>query len=141
VSLALYIVVASTTLYLFDSHISLRISIPLLISIPFAFIDGSAIIPEKLLVLIFVISHFSASVMLLLSGSQIKIRHEKIRKLNPSLTMLSLITLPLGAILGTVSGLVGIGGGLAIVNLDTDWSSKSKDSCGFSKFVYTHKFG
>ncbi|MDW0221370.1 MAG: sulfite exporter TauE/SafE family protein, partial [Nitrososphaeraceae archaeon] len=114
VSLALNIVVASIALfnYLRAGHLSLRISIPLLISVPFAFIGGSTILPEKTLTLIFVIALFSASVMLLLSGNQIKIRQEKIRKLNLNLPRLSLITLPLGAILGTVSGLVGIGGGI-----------------------------
>ena len=113
-SLALNIVVASIALfnYLRAGHLSLRISIPLLISVPFAFIGGSTILPEKTLILIFVIALFSASAMLLLSGNQIKIRQEKIRKLNLSLPRLSLITLPLGAILGTVSGLVGIGGGI-----------------------------
>ncbi|MDW0214520.1 MAG: TSUP family transporter, partial [Nitrososphaeraceae archaeon] len=114
VSLALNIVVASIALfnYLRAGHLSLRISIPLLISVPFAFIGGSTILPEKTLTLIFVIALFSASAMLLLSGNQIKIRRDKIRKLNLSLPRLSLITLPLGAILGTVSGLVGIGGGI-----------------------------
>jgi uncharacterized protein len=92
--------------------LSLRISIPLLISVPFAFIGGSTVLPEKILILIFVIALFSASAMLLLSGNQIKLRQERIRKLNLSLSRLSLITLPLGAILGTVSGLVGIGGGI-----------------------------
>ena len=113
-SLALNIVVASIALfnYLRAGHLSLRISIPLLISVPFAFIGGSTVLPEKILISIFVIALFSASAMLLLSGNQIKIRQEKIRKLNLSLPRLSLITLPLGAILGTVSGLVGIGGGI-----------------------------
>ena len=107
-SLALNIVVASIALfnYLRAGHLSLRISIPLLISVPFAFIGGSTILPEKTLILIFVIALFSASTMLLLSGNQIKIRREKIRKLNLSLPRLSLITLPLGAILGTVSALL-----------------------------------
>jgi len=30
---------------------------------------------------------------------------------------------------------------LNITNPDINWSSKSKDSCGLSKFIYTHKFG
>ena len=113
-SLALNIVVASVALfnYLKAGHLSFRISVPLLISVPFAFIGGSIMLPEKTLILVFVIALFSASAMLLLSGNQIKIRQEKIRKLNLSISRLSLITLPLGAILGTVSGLVGIGGGI-----------------------------
>jgi len=114
VSLALNIVVASIALfnYLRAGNLSLRISVPLLISVPFAFIGGSTVLPEKILILIFVIALFAASAMLLLSGNQIKTRQEKIRKLNLSLSRLSLITLPIGAVLGTVSGLVGIGGGI-----------------------------
>src|ERR1044071_2934600 len=113
-SLALNIVVASIALfnYLRAGHLSLRISIPLLVSVPFAFIGGSTVLPEKILILIFVIALFSASAVLLLSGNKIKKRQEKIRKLNLSLSRLSLITLPIGAVLGTVSGLVGIGGGI-----------------------------
>src|ERR671910_1397650 len=66
VSLALNMVVASTALfnYLRAGHLSLRISIPLLISVPFAFIGGSTVLPEKILILIFVIALFSASAML-----------------------------------------------------------------------------
>lgn len=49
VSLALNIVVASIALfnYLRAGHLSLRISVPLLISVPFAFIGGSTVLPEK----------------------------------------------------------------------------------------------
>jgi uncharacterized membrane protein YfcA len=142
VSLALNIVVASTALfnYLRAGHLSVRISIPLLISVPFAFIAGSAVLPEKLLVLIFVISLFSASAMLLLSGSQIKMREEKIRKLNLSLPRLSLITLPLGAILGTVSGLVGIGGGiwLSPILILTGLANPKTAAASASLFILTN---
>jgi uncharacterized protein len=141
-SLALNIVVASTALfnYLRAGHLSVRISIPLLISVPFAFIAGSAVLPEKLLVLIFVISLFSASAMLLLSGSQIKMREEKIRKLNLSLPRLSLITLPLGAILGTVSGLVGIGGGiwLSPILILTGLANPKTAAASASLFILTN---
>ena len=142
VSLALNIVVASTALfnYLRAGHLSLRISIPLLISVPFAFIAGSVVLPENLLVLIFVISLFSASAMLLLSGSQIKIRQEKIRKLNLSVPRLSLITLPLGAILGTVSGLVGIGGGiwLSPILILTGLANPKTAAASASLFILTN---
>jgi uncharacterized protein len=142
VSLALNIVVASTALfnYLRAGHLSVRISIPLLISVPFAFIAGSAVLPEKLLILIFVISLFSASAMLLLSGSQIKMREEKIRKLNLSLPRLSLITLPLGAILGTVSGLVGIGGGiwLSPILILTGLANPKTAAASASLFILTN---
>jgi uncharacterized protein len=143
VSLALNIVVSSIAVfnYLRAGHLSLRISIPLLISVPFAFIGGSSILPEKTLMLIFVIALFSASAMLLLSGSQIKIRQEKIRKLNLlSLSRLSLITLPLGAVLGTISGLVGIGGGiwLSPILILTGLANPKNAAASASLFILTN---
>ena len=113
ISLALNIIVSSAAFfnYLKAGHLSLRLSFPLLISIPFAFIGGSIILPEKMLTLIFVISLFSASAALLLSGRRrITFQREKIRKMNFVRT--ALITTPLGALLGSISGLVGIGGGI-----------------------------
>lgn len=115
ISLALNIIVSSAAFfnYLKAGHLSLRLSFPLLISIPFAFIGGSIILPEKMLTLIFVISLFSALVALLLSGRRrITFQREKIRKMNLNFARTALITTPLGALLGSISGLVGIGGGI-----------------------------
>ena len=115
ISLALNIIVSSATLfnYIKAGHLSLRLSFPLLISVPFAFIGGSIILPEKMLTLIFVISLFSASATLLLSGRRrITFQHEKVRKMNLNFVKTTLITTPLGALLGSISGLVGIGGGI-----------------------------
>jgi uncharacterized membrane protein YfcA len=142
VALALNIVVASIALFNYwrAGHVSLRISTPLLISVPFAFIGGSTLLPEKTLVLIFVIALFSASTMLLLSGNQIKIRQEKIRRLNLSLSWLSLITLPLGGVLGTVSGLVGIGGGiwLSPILILTGLANPKTAAASASLFILTN---
>ena len=114
ISLALNIIVSSSALfnYLRAGHLSLRLSIPLLISVPFAFIGGSIVLPEKILTFIFVISLFCASAALLLSGRKLTLQYEKRRKLNLDLTKTTLITCPLGALLGGISGLVGIGGGI-----------------------------
>lgn len=115
ISLALNIIVSSAALfnYIKAGHLSLRLSFPLLISVPFAFIGGSIILPEKMLTLIFVISLFSASAALLLSGRRrITFQHEKIRQMNLNFVKTTLITTPLGALLGSISGLVGIGGGI-----------------------------
>lgn len=115
ISLALNIIVSSAAFfnYLKAGHLSLRLSFPLLISIPFAFIGGSIILPEKMLTLIFVISLFSASAVLLLSGRRrITFQREKIGKMNLNFVRTALITTPLGALLGSISGLVGIGGGI-----------------------------
>ena len=115
ISLALNIIVSSAAFFNYQraGHLSLRLSIPLLVSIPFAFIGGSIVLPEKILTLVFVISLFSASVVLLLSGGRkITYQYEKIKRMNLNLTKTTLITCPLGALLGSVSGLVGIGGGI-----------------------------
>jgi hypothetical protein len=48
-----------------------------------------------------------------LSGRRrITFQHEKIRKMNLNFVKTTLITTPLGALLGSISGLVGIGGGI-----------------------------
>ena len=115
ISLALNIIVSSAAFfnYLKAGHLSLRLSFPLLISIPFAFIGGSIILPEKMLTLIFVVSLFSASAALLLSGRRrLTFQREKIIKMNLNFVRTALITTPLGALLGSISGLVGIGGGI-----------------------------
>jgi len=114
ISLALNIIVSSAAFfnYLRAGYLSLRLSIPLLISVPFAFIGGSIVLPEKILTLVFVISLFSASAALLLSGRRITHQHEKMKKMNLDFTKTTLITCSLGALLGSISGLVGIGGGI-----------------------------
>ena len=92
ISLALNIIVSSAAFfnYLKAGHLSLRLSFPLLISIPFAFIGGSIILPEKMLTLIFVISLFFASAALLLSGRRRRITHqyEKMKKMNLNIVFL-----------------------------------------------------
>lgn len=142
VSLALNIVVASTALFNYSRahHLSLRISVPLLISIPFAFIAGSLVVPEKELVFIFVISLFAASAMLLLTGNKIKIRHDKIQNLNLSLLRTSSITVPLGAALGTISGIVGIGGGiwLSPILIITGLANPKTAAASASLFILTN---
>ena len=115
ISLALNIIVSLAAFfnYLRAGHLSLRLSIPLLISVPFAFIGGSIVLPEKILTLVFVISLFSASAALLLSGRRRIIhQYEKMKKMNLNFTKTTLITCSLGAFLGSISGLVGIGGGI-----------------------------
>ena len=116
ISLALNIIVSSAAFfnYLRAGHLSLRLSIPLFISVPFAFLGGSIVLPEKILTLIFVISLFFASAALLLSGRRRRITHqyEKMKKLNLNIIKTTLIICPLGALLGSISGLVGIGGGI-----------------------------
>lgn len=113
-ALILNIIVASMALihYARAGHLSLGLSAPFLSSIPFAFVGGLVMFSQKELALIFVIALFAASAALLTSASWIKRRRDKINKLNISQTKLVLVGLPTGAILGSVAGIVGIGGGI-----------------------------
>lgn len=114
-ALTLNIVAAGIALanYARAGHLSLKFSVPFLSSVPFAFIAGLARLPQNELALIFVIALFAASAALLLSGSRIKRRHNEFNNLGLGKTKLSLlIGFPVGAALGTVAGLVGIGGGI-----------------------------
>jgi len=93
-------------------YFSLKFSIPFLSSLPFVFFAGLLVLPERSLVLVFVIALFAASAALLASSNKISTQPTKIRKLNLSNTKLALIGVPVGAVLGVVAGLVGIGGGI-----------------------------
>ena len=114
IALALNILVASIAFfnYLKAGHMSFKISLPLLISVPFAFIAGTIVLPEDMLVTIFAISLFAALITLVLSSNNKINLHQKIKKMNLSTVKTSLITSPIGAFLGSVAGLVGIGGGI-----------------------------
>lgn len=114
IALALNILVSSIAFinYLKAGHLSFKLSVPLLISVPFAFIAGSIVLPEDVSIIIFAISLFAASATLLFSTKPIINLHEKIRKKNLNIIKTSLITSPLGASLGSIAGLVGIGGGI-----------------------------
>jgi uncharacterized protein len=142
ISLALNIIVSSAAFfnYLRAGHLSLRLSIPLLISVPFAFIGGSIVLPEKILTIVFVISLFSASVALLLSGSKIPHQHEKIKKMNLNFTKTTLITCPLGVLLGSISGIVGIGGGiwLSPILIMTGLANPKEAAASASLFILTN---
>jgi uncharacterized membrane protein YfcA len=93
-------------------HFSLKFSLPFLSSIPFAFFAGQLVLPQESLTSIFIIVLFAASAALLVSGSRIKIQHAKIKKLNPSQAKIVMIGIPVGAVLGSLAGLIGIGGGI-----------------------------
>jgi uncharacterized membrane protein YfcA len=113
-ALILNIIVASLALinYARAGHMSLSFSAPFLTSIPFAFVAGSIVFSQKDLAIIFVIALFAASAALLTSSSWIKRRHDKIKKKNIGKAKLTLIGMPTGATLGSIAGIVGIGGGI-----------------------------
>lgn len=113
-ALILNVIVATMALisYARAGHLSLGFSAPFLSSIPFAFASGLVVLSQKDIALVFVIVLFAASAALLTSGSWIKRRHDRIEKLNISRRKLVLIGMPTGAALGSIAGLVGIGGGI-----------------------------
>ncbi len=115
ISLALNIIAASMAFinYARARYFSLKFSLPFLSSLPFVFFAGLLVLPERSLALIFVIALYAASAALLASSSKIRTQPNKIRKLNLSNTKLALIAVPVGAVLGVVAGLVGIGGGIS----------------------------
>src|SRR5215210_784256 len=97
-------------------HLSLKFTLPFLSSIPFVFFAGAIALPERNLALIFVLALFAASAALFLSG--IRGRFEKVEEKKAKglrlwdIRKLLLVGVPIGAILGVVAGLVGIGGGI-----------------------------
>jgi uncharacterized membrane protein YfcA len=114
IALTLNILAASMAFinYARAGHLSLKFSLPFLSSIPFAFYSGLLVLPERSLALVFIIALFAASAALLTSGSMIKNQRNKIRELNLDKLKIVIIGIPVGAALGLVAGLVGIGGGI-----------------------------
>lgn len=142
ISLALNIIVSSAALfnYIRAGHLSLRFSAPLLVSIPFAFVAGTLVLPEFTLTLVFIVALFTASGILLLSGNRIKNRRTKVRKMNLNFAKKVMITAPLGSVLGSIAGLVGIGGGiwLSPILIITGMASPKKAAASASLFILTN---
>ena len=102
------IVVSGNTFnYVRAGNLNFRLLIPYLIgSIPFAFLGGSINIDKYIfeILLFFVLS--VAGVLLLINSNSFKTKNIKINKIN------NFISILIGSILGFVSGIVGIGGGI-----------------------------
>ena len=93
--------------YVRAGNLNLRLIIPYLIgSIPFAFLGGSINIDKYIfeILLFFVLS--VAGILLLINSNSFKSENIKINKIN------NFISILIGSILGFVSGIVGIGGGI-----------------------------
>ena len=93
--------------YVRAGNLNLRLIIPYLIgSIPFAFLGGSINIDKYIfeILLFFVLS--VAGILLLINSNSFKTENIKIKKIN------NFISILIGSILGFVSGIVGIGGGI-----------------------------
>lgn len=93
--------------YVRAGNLNLRLIIPYLIgSVPFAFLGGSINIDKYIfeILLFFVLS--VAGILLLINSNSFKSENIKIKKINNFISVL------IGSILGFVSGIVGIGGGI-----------------------------
>ena len=102
------IVVSGNSLnYIRAGNHNFRLLIPFLIgSIPFAFLGGTLIIKKEIFeILLFVVLTF-AGFLLLINNKSYETKNIIIKKLNKFLSFL------IGSILGLVSGVVGIGGGI-----------------------------
>ncbi len=98
--------------YFRAKHFSLKFALPFLSSIPFAFFTGLLNPAENTLALVFVGALLASSVALFFSGQAIKKRELQISRLNLTSSKLVIIGAPTGAVLGSIAGLVGIGGGI-----------------------------
>ena len=93
--------------YVRAGNLNLKLIIPYLIgSIPFAFLGGSINIDKYIfeILLFFVLS--VAGILLLINSNSFKSENIKIKEIN------NFISILIGSILGFVSGIVGIGGGI-----------------------------
>jgi len=86
--------------------------LPFLASIPFAFYAGTLNLAESTLAIVFVLALLAASVGLFTSSYFIKKRQQQVSNRNLSTRSLAIIGTPVGAVLGSIAGLVGIGGGI-----------------------------
>jgi len=93
--------------YVRAGNLNLRLLIPYLIgSIPFAFLGGSINVDKYIFeILLFFVLSF-AGILLLINSNSFKSENIKINKIN------NFISILIGSILGFVSGIVGIGGGI-----------------------------
>jgi uncharacterized protein len=115
IALLLNMVVTAVALYNFAraGHLSLKFSLPFLSSIPFAFMAGLINLNEKNLSLIFIVALFAASAALLISGAKrIESQPQRFKKIQLSQKQMIAVAIPTGSFLGTIAGLVGIGGGI-----------------------------
>lgn len=113
-SLLLNIVVSSIAFISFTKagYFDPKLVLPFLASIPFAFFGGMLVLPIMTLALIFAGALFAASISLLSFGSKIELHRAKIIRSNLSIKQIAVLGVPIGVSLGTLAGIVGIGGGI-----------------------------
>jgi len=86
--------------------------LPFLASIPFAFYAGTLNFDESSLAIVFIVALLASSVTLFSSSYTIKKRQQQTSTRNISPGKQVIIGTPIGAALGSIAGLIGIGGGI-----------------------------
>lgn len=144
ISLILNIIVSCMAFlsYIKAQYFSPKLSLPFLSSIPFAFYTGQMILPQKTLTIIFIITLFAASAALLTSKRATKNQQESEmrRSTNLNYTKMTIIGIPIGALLGSVAGLIGIGGGiwLSPLLILTGLANPKQSAATASLFILTN---
>lgn len=144
ISLILNIIVSCMAFlsYIKAQYFSPKLSLPFLSSIPFAFYTGQMILPQKTLTIIFIITLFAASAALLTSKRVTKNQQESEMKRSTNLnyTKMAIIGIPIGALLGSVAGLIGIGGGiwLSPLLILTGLANPKQSAATASLFILTN---
>lgn len=144
ISLLLNIIVSCMAFlsYIKAQYFSPKLSLPFLSSIPFAFYTGQMILPQKTLTIIFIITLFAASAALLTSKKATKKKQESGTKRSTNLNYIkmAIIGIPIGALLGSVAGLIGIGGGiwLSPLLILTGLANPKQSAATASLFILTN---
>ena len=144
ISLVLNIIVSCMAFlsYIKAQYFSPKLSLPFLSSIPFAFYTGQMILPQKTLTIIFIITLFAASAALLTSKRATKNQQESETKRSTNLNYIkmAIIGIPIGALLGSVAGLIGIGGGiwLSPLLILTGLANPKQSAATASLFILTN---
>ena len=93
--------------YIRAGNINLKLLIPYLIgSVPLAYIGGSLSIERELFEILLFLVLSSAGILLLFNFKSYDDKKESYKKINP------LVSISIGGVLGFISGIVGIGGGI-----------------------------
>jgi uncharacterized membrane protein YfcA len=144
ISLLLNIIVSCMAFlsYIKAQFFSPKLSLPFLSSIPFAFYTGQMILPQKTITIIFIITLFAASAALLTSKKATKKKQESGTKRSTNLDYIkmAIIGIPIGALLGSVAGLIGIGGGiwLSPLLILTGLANPKQSAATASLFILTN---
>lgn len=140
VALVLNIIVATTSFwhYRASGHFSARMLIPFVaFSIPCAFIGGALHISERVFGLLLGVALLASALRI------VSLRGDRKNEQQPSDRTLWLLGSPIGAALGMLSGITGIGGGvfLSPILVLTGWTSVKQSAALASAFIVLNSIG